>query len=56
LAFHVGQYGSVIALNAPAPHAIMRTGLQWTYESSLSCGLRDADCIQVTLEYDFSKQ
>jgi hypothetical protein len=47
----------VIALNAPAPQAIMRTGLQWTYESSLSSGLRtNGDCIQVTFEYDFSKQ
>ena len=56
-AFHVGQYGSVIALNAPAPQAIMGTGLQWTYESSVSCGLRtNGECIQMTFEYDFSKQ
>ena len=46
-AFHVGQYGSVIALNAPIPQATMDTGLRWTYERNLWSGLHtNADCIQ----------
>jgi len=46
-AFHVGQYGSVIALNAPIPQATMDTGLRWTYERNLWSGLiTNGDCIQ----------
>jgi hypothetical protein len=56
-AYHVGQYGSVIALNAPIPHAAMGNGLQWTYERDYSFAPRmNGECMQATLEYDFSKQ
>ena len=54
--FHVGQYGLAIAANAPASHP-SGTGLQWTYERSFSCLFRTTgECIQMTFEYDFSKQ
>ncbi len=56
-AFHVGQYGLALASNAPVSHQTMETGLQWTYERSFSCLFRThAECIQMTFEYDFSKQ
>lgn len=56
-AFHVGQYGSVIALNPRFPQATMGTGLQWTYERNFLFGSRtNGECMQTTFEYDFSKQ
>jgi hypothetical protein len=56
-AFHVGQYGSVIAMNARPPQATMGTGLQWTYERNIWCGFPGTgECVQMTFEYDFSKQ
>jgi len=56
-AFHVGQYGLAIASNAPASLPTMGNGLQWTYERNFSCLFRTTgECIQVTFEYDFSKQ
>ena len=46
-ALHVGQYGSVIALNEPIPRATMGTGLQWTYERNLwSSSLANGECMQ----------